>query len=215
VQDDLPCLQASRLLPIPEPSGGGRLIAISVVWYRRSALCAPAAFPEAGSNLKPLQIEVGVSGGSQLVRHALHASIAAEAGCDTFQIDWKNAFNTLRRVQMLMAMKTRCPSLLPFVAWAYRQPSRLYVCRSEGAVVCSQSGVRQGDPLGVPALCPDPPRPPGEVGRNALRDTFWGRPMAALGSRRPRFLACWVPRRWQQAMRANPALLPKRYGSLA
>jgi hypothetical protein len=48
-------------------------VAISEVWYRLAALCALAACPDAGSNLKPLQVGVGVSGGSQLVGPLLSA----------------------------------------------------------------------------------------------------------------------------------------------
>jgi hypothetical protein len=144
-----PYLLASRLLPIPGPSGGGRLIAISEVWYRRAALCALAAFPEAGSTLKPLQIEVGVSCGSQLVSHTLRASIAAEAGCVAVQIDWKNTYNTLCRVQMLMAVNTRCPSLLPFGAWAYRQQAAGCTSAGRRALWCLPNlGFARGTLLG-------------------------------------------------------------------
>jgi hypothetical protein len=148
VQGDLPHLPgllASHLLPIPKPSGGVWPTAISEVRYRLAALCALAACPD---GLKPLQVGVGVSGSSQVVRHALRIGIAAEAGCVSVQIDWKNACNTPCRDQMLMAVETRCPALLPLVASAYRQPSRLYVCGSDNVVVSSQSGVFQGDPLG-------------------------------------------------------------------
>jgi hypothetical protein len=48
---------------------------------------------------------------------------------------------------MLAAVAQRCPALLPTVAWAYGQRSRLLVQHSE-EVLRSQSGVRQGDPLG-------------------------------------------------------------------
>jgi hypothetical protein len=48
---------------------------------------------------------------------------------------------------MLAAIQQRCPALLPMVAWAYGRHSRLLLERAE-AVVLSQSGVRQGDPLG-------------------------------------------------------------------
>jgi hypothetical protein len=47
-----------------------------------------------------------------------------------------------------MAMEKRCPALLPLVALAYRQPSRLFVCGTDGALVSSHSGARQGNPLG-------------------------------------------------------------------
>jgi hypothetical protein len=54
---------------------------------------------------------------------------------------------TVRRDCMLAAIAQRCPALLPVVAWAYGQHSRLLVQHSE-EVVRSQSGVRQGDTLG-------------------------------------------------------------------
>jgi hypothetical protein len=90
---------------------------------------------------------VGVSGGSQIAGHALRAGIAADPGCVTVQVDWHNAFNILRRDRMLAAVQQHCPALLPMVAWAYGRHSRVLLERAE-AVVLSQSGVRQGDPLG-------------------------------------------------------------------
>jgi hypothetical protein len=60
---------------------------------------------------------------------------------------WRNAFNTVCRERLLAAVTQRCPTLLPMVAWAYGQHSRLLVQHSQ-EVVSSQSGVRQGDPLG-------------------------------------------------------------------
>jgi hypothetical protein len=49
---------------------------------------------------------------------------------------------------MLAALEERCPALLPMVAWAYKQPSRLLVHQAPGVVIHSRSAVRQGDPLG-------------------------------------------------------------------
>jgi hypothetical protein len=150
VRGDLPHpprLLDARLLPIAKPAGGIRPIAIGEVWYRLAALCALAACPEAGSSLSPLQVGVGVGGGSQIVGHALRAGIAADPGCVTLQIDWRNAFNTLRRDKMLAAVATRCPALLPLAIWAYKQPSRLLVHQAPGVIIHSQSGLRQGDPL--------------------------------------------------------------------
>jgi hypothetical protein len=144
----LPRLLDARLLPLAKPHGRGvRPIAIGEVWYRLAALCALAACPNIGRSMAPLQLAVGISGGSQIVGHALRAGMAADPGCVTVQVDWRNAFNTVRRDRMLAAVAERCPALLPMVAWAYGRHSRLLVQRSD-AVVSSQSGVRQGDPLG-------------------------------------------------------------------
>jgi hypothetical protein len=73
--------------------------------------------------------------------------MAADPGCVTLQVDWHNAFNTLRRDRMLAAVERRCLALLPMVAWAYGRHSSLQL-QGSAAMVQSQSGVRQGDPLG-------------------------------------------------------------------
>jgi hypothetical protein len=49
---------------------------------------------------------------------------------------------------MLDAVAQHCPALLPIAAWAYGRHSHLLVHQSPGTVVSSQSGVRQGHPLG-------------------------------------------------------------------
>jgi hypothetical protein len=49
---------------------------------------------------------------------------------------------------MLAAVLARCPALLPLAIWAYKQPSRLLVHQAPGVIIHSQSGLRQGDPLG-------------------------------------------------------------------
>jgi hypothetical protein len=111
-----------------------RPIAIGEVWYRLAALCALAACPNIGRSLAPLQLAVGISGGSQIAGPALRAGMLAGPGCITVQVDWRNAFNTMRRDCMLAAVAQRCLALLPMVAWAYGQHSRLLVQRSDEVV---------------------------------------------------------------------------------
>ena len=110
-----------------------------------------AACPDAGRILAPLQLGVGVRGGSQLVGHALRAGMAADPDCVTVQLDYRNAFNTLARGAMLAAVAKRQPSMLPFAAWTYRHPSRLLVSGApdETPPILSECGVRQGDPCGM------------------------------------------------------------------
>jgi hypothetical protein len=144
----LPRLLDARLLRPEKLSGAARPIAVGEVWYRLAALCALAACPSAGSSLVPLQVAVGVPGGSQIVRHTLRAGFSAYPSCVTVQVDWQNAFNALRRDRMLDTVAQRCPALLPMAAWAYGRHSHLLFRQSPRTVVSSQSGVRQGDPLG-------------------------------------------------------------------
>jgi hypothetical protein len=144
----LPRLLDARLLLLAKPNGCGvRPISIGEVWHRLAVLCALVACPNAGRSLAPLHLAMGILGGSQIVGHALRAGMAAIPGCITVQVYWKNAFNTVRRNRMLAAVAQRGPALLPMVAWAYGQHSRLLVQHSE-EVVRSESGVRQGDHLG-------------------------------------------------------------------
>jgi hypothetical protein len=69
----------------------------------------------------PLQVAVGIQGGSQISGHAIRAGMSPNPGCVTLQVDWQNAFNTLRRINLLVAKEQRCPALQPMVAWAYGQ----------------------------------------------------------------------------------------------
>jgi hypothetical protein len=136
----LPRLLDAHLLPLAKPNGRGvRLIAMGEVWYRLASLCTLAACPNAGRSLPPLQFAAGISGGSKI----MHAGMAADPGCITVQVDWQNAFNTVRRDRVVAAVAQRCPALLPMVPLAYGLHSRLLVQHTK-EVVRSQSGVRQG-----------------------------------------------------------------------
>jgi hypothetical protein len=45
-------------------------------------------------------VAVGIGVGSHTVGHALLASMATEPGSIALQVDWQNAFNTMRRDEM-------------------------------------------------------------------------------------------------------------------
>jgi hypothetical protein len=148
----LPALLDSTLIGFEKPGGNGlRPIAIGEVWLRLAGICAMAALPEIGQALAPLQLGVGIRGGNQCVGHAIRAGIAADPGCVTVQLDWRNAFNELSRTSMLDAVELRQPALLPFAYWAYRQPSRLFVSGAPAGTppIMSERGVRQGDTCGM------------------------------------------------------------------
>ena len=66
------------------------------------------------------------------------------------KLDFKNAFNTIRRDKMLLAVKDLAPSLLPFVHSVYCSPSSLFWGTE---VIQSSEGVQQGDPLGPLLFC--------------------------------------------------------------
>jgi Reverse transcriptase (RNA-dependent DNA polymerase) len=147
----LPALTDSALLGLEKPGGHGlRPIAMGEVWLRLAGLCAMAACPGAGLALAPLQLGVGIAGGSQCLAHAVRAGIAADPGCVTVQVDMRNAFNCVLRSAVLDAVMHQQPSLLPFAQWVYGAPGRLFVLGAEPGTppIASARGVRQGDPCG-------------------------------------------------------------------
>jgi hypothetical protein len=97
-----------------------------------------------------LQLGVGIKGGAQSVGHALQAAIAHDPDIVVVQLDFANAFNEIRRTDMLEAVSTHAPRLLPFASWAYSSPSQLLLRDAPPGMqpIMSSAGVRQGDPLG-------------------------------------------------------------------
>jgi hypothetical protein len=154
VAGKLPHLDAfldSNLIAVEKAGGRGvRHIAVGEVWVRIAALCAMAACPGASASCLPLQLEVGVRGGTEAAGHALRAALASDPRLQLVRIDYQNAFNTVSRTAVLQAVADRAPELLPFVQWVYSCPSRPWVAgREEGApAILSTTGVRQGDPMG-------------------------------------------------------------------
>ena len=102
------------------------------------------------SNL--FKLGVGVSKATELVVHALRdwassSSITQEL---ILQLDFKNAFNSLNRLRMLLDVRARFPSLSPFAEWCYSRPSPLFY---DDATILSAQGVQQGDPPWASCFC--------------------------------------------------------------
>lgn len=74
--------------------------------------------------LQPLQLSVGVPGSSKAVGRA---GMVTDVDCDTVQLYFRTAFNTLLRkaALTLMIMQEQAPNLLPFMQWTCRQHTRL------------------------------------------------------------------------------------------
>jgi hypothetical protein len=148
---DIPSLHASALIALAKPGGRGvRPIAIGEVLVRLANLCAMAACQDAGPALAPLQLRVGVPGGSQSVGHALRSGLSCCPGDVILQLNFRNAFNSVSRTALLQAVASRAPRLLPFAAWTYRSHGPLVVrgATADAPPLTSLSGVRQGDPCG-------------------------------------------------------------------
>src|SRR5258708_14346598 len=70
---------------------------------------------------------------------------AASPGHVLVKLDFKNAFNTVRRDSIFEVVADKVPEILPYVTSSYESPSSL---RHGSFTLLSSEGVQQGDPLG-------------------------------------------------------------------
>ena len=66
------------------------------------------------------------------------------------QLDFRNAFNTLRRDHLLRTIRDQAPHVAPWLDLCYASHTPLFVGDS---VVCSTSVVQKHDPCGHAAFC--------------------------------------------------------------
>ena len=104
-----------------------------------------------GSGLAPQQLGCGVPLGCEAAAHATRLYLHnMSPGHLLLKLDFKNAFNTLRRDKMLESVKEYAPELFTLVHSAYELPSLLF-CGDH--IVESGERVQQGDPLGPLLFC--------------------------------------------------------------
>jgi len=142
-----PLLFGGNLTALSKKDGGIRPIAVGSVLRRVVAKCDTTfASQELKDTLAPRQLGVGVSGGAEA---AVHAARRFVKSMDTDEIliklDFKNAFNTLRRDAILQSVYDQVPEIYNFCHLAYGQPSHL---NFKGVTITSEEGCQQGDPLG-------------------------------------------------------------------
>ena len=142
-------LAGATLMALEKPGGGIRPIAIGEVLRRLVAKCLCNLYErEASSYLWPRQIGVaaplGAEVGSQTVRQWCERNQTSE-GKLIFVADFENAFNTVDRAKFLREVRHHIPGLSRWAEWCYGRPSKLFF---DGAVIQSEVGVQQGDPLG-------------------------------------------------------------------
>lgn len=95
--------------------------------------------------LAPLQMGIGVKGATEQIGRKLHRILKASPGSFVLQIDLSNAFNSVDRQAIQLALSSLHPELLPRLEFTHLQPSPLF-CGEE--ILESQRGTQQGDPLG-------------------------------------------------------------------
>ncbi|KAJ9448445.1 hypothetical protein DIPPA_10562 [Diplonema papillatum] len=149
-----PYLFGARLVPLVKKSGGIRPIACGEILRRVAGkvLASDRAIKDLGANvlLRSGQVGVSVKAGADAGVHAIRRVAALYRDRDVvdrgiLQIDFANAFNTLRREAIICSVNRHAPQLLGYALAAYEKHSALVV-GDRG--ISSQCGVQQGDPLG-------------------------------------------------------------------
>ena len=147
-----PLFFGANLIPFRKPEGGVRPIAVGCTLRRLVAKYASSLVrEEMGELLSPRQLGYGVKRGAEAAVHAARLFVQNLEVDQVFvKLDFTNAFNTLRRDKMLLAVEEMVPEILPLVHSSYASPSLLYW---GDRTVISAEGVQQGDPLGPLLFC--------------------------------------------------------------
>ena len=142
----------ATLLAIAKKQGGILPIAVGYVWRRLAAKVAcNHAKIACSSLLAPRQLGFGVFGGAEAaVRAARRFLDNMQQDQLLLKIDFRNAFNTLRRDAILEAIEKRFPELLPYATSTISSSSHLQFGES---ILLSEEGAQQEDPLGPLFFC--------------------------------------------------------------
>ncbi|XP_021953585.1 uncharacterized protein LOC110850460 [Folsomia candida] len=143
-----PFFFGASLTALKKKSGGIRPIAVGNTWRRLAAKIAVGRItPQLIQHFSPHQLGVGIKGGAEIGTHAAriyynHPHTSPKA---FLKIDFRNAFNEIRRDTLLDVVRDLFPSIFPFVAQCYASPSSLFYGMMP---IPSLLGCQQGDPLG-------------------------------------------------------------------
>ena len=146
-----PFFFGATLIALEKKGGGVRPIAVGGSLRRLIAKVAGMkVMNEMGGLLAPVQLGYGVHRGAEAAVHAASLYIKNLGDKCVLKLDFKNAFNSVRRDKMLEAVQSFAPSLFPFVHSVYSSPSKLFW---EDKIIESAESVQQGDPLGPLLFC--------------------------------------------------------------
>ncbi|XP_055337134.1 uncharacterized protein LOC129587422 [Paramacrobiotus metropolitanus] len=150
-----PILFGANLIALSKTDGGVRPIAVGNVLRRLAAkIIAKRCAKKANELFTPTQVGCGTRGGAEAAVHAARSFICEEHdGLRVlFKIDYRNAFNTVRRDVILQSVLEHFPEYYSFVLSAYGAPFVLS-CSGSDEDLTSATGIQQGDPLGPLLYC--------------------------------------------------------------
>ncbi|XP_055353423.1 uncharacterized protein LOC129599259 [Paramacrobiotus metropolitanus] len=147
-EDVRPYFFGANLIPLLKKDGGIRPIAVGETLRRLfSKIISRRCSDEAAAMFSPVQLGFGIRGGAEAAVHAVRSYIETthtEARV-VVKLDFRNAFNTLRRDTLLTAVHANFPACYRYIWQSYRYPSYLSCGPSQ---LSSETGVQQGDPYG-------------------------------------------------------------------
>lgn len=143
----------SRAVLLPKGDTAWRPLGIGECWYRLLGKTVMLTKGRGvGSALLPLQLGVGMKGGSEIAGRLAQVMLDADPTMAVINLDISNAFNTIPRKLMWRGVCETCPELCRWFQWAYGAPTELRL--SDGSIACmSETGSRQGDPLASLIFC--------------------------------------------------------------
>ena len=96
---------------------------------------------------------VGCKGGVEVVAHSLRDTLAKhkKSNLALLKIDFRNAFNEVKREHFMKATAAMLPALSRWTEWCYGESSMLLY--DHEFIIESLAGVQQGDPLGPLYFC--------------------------------------------------------------
>jgi hypothetical protein len=151
-KDIRPILFGANLLALTKGDGGVRPIAIGSTFHHLVAkVGCRSVVDRMKEYLSPLQVGFGTRIGAEAAIHSIR-SYLSEIPSDfvMVKLDFKNAFNSIRRDAVLKACLEHTPELYPLVFSCYSSCSHLFY---DDHILLSQEGVQQGDPLGPLLFC--------------------------------------------------------------
>ena len=143
-----PAFYGARLFALSKKDGGVRPIAVGCTLRRIVAkLCMFKVKTECKSRFLPQQLGVGIPSGAEACIHSCRKFIKRKHNSPKvfLKVDFRNAFNSLRRDSMLNLIKSNFPGMFPLVWQSYSTDANLYFGSD---TLLSSTGIQQGDALG-------------------------------------------------------------------
>jgi hypothetical protein len=147
-----PVLLGANITALNKKNGGIRPIAVGETIRRVACKCVMRQVePELSSLLVPLQLGCGARAGLDAAIHSTRDKLYSDVESGIFlKLDFRNAFNTIRRDHIADCLQTHVPSLMQLFTACYSEFSYLTF---GDKIFFSDEGLQQGDPLAPAYFC--------------------------------------------------------------